>query len=41
MKNILITGADGFIGSHLTNAMTKDIKSRFWYLIIQIIIGVG
>ena len=39
---VLITGADGFIGSHLTEALYEEvIRSELFVSIIHLIIGVG
>jgi len=42
MRNILVTGAGGFIGSHLTELLVeKGIMSKHLYIIIPGINGVG
>ena len=42
MKNILVTGAGGFIGSHLVEFLTKKgYNVKAFVIIIQIIVGVG
>lgn len=41
-KKILVTGSDGFIGSHLTEELVKrDIKLEHSCIIIPLIIGGG
>ena len=42
-KKILITGADGFIGSHLTELLLEnkfEVKA-FFVFIIPMVVGVG
>lgn len=42
MKKVLVTGADGFIGSHLTESLLeKGMMSKHLYIIIHLITGVG
>lgn len=41
-KIVLITGADGFIGSHLTEALVKEgakVKALSYYIIILQFLG--
>jgi len=41
-KNILITGAGGFIGSHLTEALTQEgCNARAFFFITLLILGDG
>jgi hypothetical protein len=41
MENILVTGADGFIGSHLTEMLLdKGIKLLLYLITIHLTIGV-
>ena len=40
MKKILITGADGFIGSHLVEAL-KKYKVKLLFIIMHLIVLVG
>ena len=40
--NIFITGSEGFIGSHLTEALVKKVITlNVWFYIIHLIIGDG
>ena len=38
-KTILVTGSDGFIGSHLVQSLTKNIKSSVFVFTIVLIWG--
>jgi nucleoside-diphosphate-sugar epimerase len=41
-KRVLVTGADGFIGSHLVEMLVEKMqKLRHFRIIIPLIIGVG
>ena len=41
LKKIPVTGADGFIGSHLTEKLVKLGYKIALFIIIHLIIGVG
>lgn len=42
MKNILVTGVDGFIGSHLTEELVKQgNKVKLLYITIHLTLGDG